>query len=158
MSTKNKKRKLKSIIQTTTYTCWAVSILNVLNFFWIEHSFSEMDLSKLTKAEPDKWCENDDLADTICLFKDIKTSVEACNWTLDCISKELTSWKVCLVNYFNVFSNCGHYAVIIDQDEYSFYLLDSVLWDLRLKKETFQKFWHNGDKTVYWWYLSIENN
>lgn len=77
-------------------------------------------------------------------FQELRISEPIENGTVSALDSCLDSGMLCLVNYFNAFSMVGHFAVIIRHDEKSYYLLDSVLGDLRLKKESFASHWRNG--------------
>lgn len=141
-------------MQQLSYSCGPCSILNILhqkgNF---EHS--ERSLVRLCNAKPGIGSANDDVINT-CKLVGLKIVQTAENASIHDIEVQLDANSYVIVNYFQVFSGEGHYAVIADHDNNAFYLMDSSLGLLRLRKEYFKKYWHNSDKSIYGWYVAVK--
>lgn len=148
---------MNSILQCENYSCGPVSILNIFKYFNIKHSLDENDLIKLTWAKPLIGSKNEDLEKVLQNFKNLNFNFSKKNSNIQEIKKEIKFWNVLLINYYNPFSQVWHYAIIVWYDEktQSLFFRDSSLGDLRLSYENFDRLWHNWNKTILKYMISI---
>jgi predicted double-glycine peptidase len=140
-------------IQETSYTCGPASILNVLSLKGI-HTFSEAELTKLCETKPNFGVSNEDMIKTI-KHVGLEIIEERTNASIDDLKRNLDMKAIIIVNYFDPFSNEGHYAVVTEYDEQALYLHDSWFGLLRLSIKRFGPVWHNGNDTIRGWYVAV---
>jgi predicted double-glycine peptidase len=146
--------KYHLVIQEASYTCGPCSILNVLRLKG-DSSRSEEEMAELCHAKPGVGSSNEDLVKAV---REVGLEVveEKSDANTQDIERHIDDGAYVIVNYFNAFSDEGHYAVVTGYDDKALYFTDSSLGYLRLKKEYFKKFWYNSDKTVYGWYAAVK--
>lgn len=138
--------------QSTSFSCWPVSVKMLLDFWENEPEFTEARLIKDLHAIPKVGTDNHIIIDYLLkysykVYYSTKGSVET-------IQKFLDLWLPMLVNYKNLLSWNGHFAVIIWYDDKVFYLNDPVYWEsYRVVKKTFMENWTNGSWDLISWFL-----
>ncbi|MES2971470.1 MAG: C39 family peptidase [Patescibacteria group bacterium] len=140
-------------IQEIPYACGPSTLLNVLHLKG-DSSHSEQELVELCKAKPVLGTSNENL---IKAAKQVglKLVEEKSNALVQDIERNIDAGVSVIVNYFHAFAGEGHYAVVTNYDNKALYLVDSSFGLLRLRKEDFEKFWYNSDKTIYGWYAAV---
>jgi predicted double-glycine peptidase len=141
-------------IQSTSYTCGPASLLNVLNLKG-EHQITEKYLTRVCGSTPQTGTSNEGLVNGA-----RKASLEVIEVKDDAdlgdIERNLDNGNFIIVNYLNAFSGNGHYSLVSEIDDEALYLKDCALGLLRLRKDLFEKHWHNGDKSIYRWYIALK--
>ncbi len=149
---------MKIYFQKEDYTCWPSSIVNALNFFQIQHNEDEYTINEFIQAIPQEGASNESIIKFLENDKRINLVKHKVNWRYDDLYEYIDKGYIVLINYFNAFSNVGHYAIIYEYDAESFYFLDSSLWRLRLKNEILQKFWHNTKNDIKGFFIILGKN
>jgi predicted double-glycine peptidase len=141
-------------IQEASYTCGPVSILNALRLKG-DFSRSEEELAKLCDAKPGIGTSNQNVV-KVARQVGLEILEEKANAVIVDIERNIDNGAYVIVNYFDAFSDEGHYSVITEYDNRALYFTDSGFGLFRLNKEDFIKFWHNSDKTIYGWYVAVK--
>lgn len=140
-------------LQEAVYSCGPTTIQNLQVYFGIEVTPID-EILKLTETSTQSGTETTGITNALTSLG-IVCSKEHRDSTLEDLENALDQRCVCIVNYFNAFNEVGHFALMVDHDEKAYFLIDSSLGFLRLKKKHFEKNWHNSDKTLHKWFTSI---
>lgn len=140
-------------LQEAVYSCGPTSIQNLQVFFGIPVTPIE-EMIRLTGTSIKQGTEHTGITDALNSL-DISFTDEKSDSTIEDLENAMDRRCVCIINYFNAFNKVGHFSLMLDYDEDAFYLIDSSLGFLRLKKDSFEKNWHNSDKTLHRWFVSI---
>jgi len=141
------------IIQKANYTCGPVSLLNVLRLKG-DGAYSEPELAQICKARPGSGTDNNDL---VVAAKQIGLEVVEVrqNATIADIERHLDNAAYVIINYFEAFSQDGHYSVVTDYDEHALYIADCYDGFLRITKKYFPRWWHNSDGSIVGWFMAL---
>jgi predicted double-glycine peptidase len=140
-------------IQKLSYSCGPCSILNILH---LKGDFSETEesLTLLCGAVKGVGTSNDALVDS-CRKVGLEVVGSRGDSSLEDLEKSIDNGYYVIVNYFDAFSGAGHYSIVNDYDEEAVYILDCSFGLFRLDKKDFLKHWHNKNKSVFRWYVSL---
>lgn len=148
MLTKQTKSLDGVVIQKGLSNCGPASLLNVLRLKG-ETKYTEEELAELCNAREGFDTEDDDLlAAAEAVGLDIVESKEG--GTAAVIERHLDNGAYVIICYTNAFSGNGHYSVVTAYDDQAFYLRDSSLGLLRLKKEWLDEFWYGASGSHQW--------
>lgn len=156
----SKRRTIKDLfyeegffLQQAVYSCGPTTIQNLQVYFGIPVTDVD-ELITLCGTSKENGTEYTGVLNALDKLH-IATASEKQNASLEDLENELDQRCVCVVNYFNAFNRVGHFSLILDHDHDAFYLIDSSLGFLRLRKKYFLENWHNSNKTLNQWYVSI---
>jgi len=155
-----KRRTIKEIfysegffLQEAVYSCGPTTIQNLQVYFGLPVTPID-EMLKLTKTSTKHGTETCGITEALEALG-IQCSKEHTDSSLADLEKALDERCVCIVNYFNAFNEVGHFSLLIGYDEEAYFLVDSSLGFLRLKKKYFEKNWHNHDRTLHKWFVSV---
>ena len=140
-------------IQKADYTCGPVSLLNVLRMKG-DTSHSEEEVAKLCKAKPGSGTDNKALVNAA---KELGLNIieEKKDASIDDLERNIDAGSYVIVNYFEAFSQDGHFSIVTNYDNRSLYIADCYDGLLRIEKKYFKNWWHNSDKTLHGWYVAL---
>jgi len=141
-------------IQETDFSCGPSSILNILHHKG-RFDFNEGELSKICNVQAGTGCTRDELLVGI-QAAGLNIIEKKTNGEISDIEGHVDKGHTVIVNYYHLYSEIGHYAVVVEYDHRAFYLADSSFGFLRIRKEKFYKYWHDTDKNTMRWFLAIE--
>ena len=154
MAVKDVLDQQKVVIQQLSYSCGPCSLLNIL-YLKGDFSYDEQALAEKCSAQPEVGISNKTLlqvAEEVGL-KVIETKE---NGKIADLERNLDAGNYLIINYYNAFSDNGHYAAVIEHDQDAFYLRDSSFGLFRLSKANLEKNWYNSDKTIFGWYAAVK--
>ena len=141
-------------LQETGWTCGPCALLNVLAMDGAAPHLTEDDLAALCETDPVSGTDNDMMVSAA-----QAAGLEVVSVTTDAspedIDQNLRVGHRVIVNFQHAFDGDGHFAVVAESDDDAFYLRDSSLGLLRLKKRDLVKHWHNSDSTISGWLLAV---
>ena len=141
-------------LQQTSYTCGPSSLLNALRLRG-DDSWDEPRLARLCRAREEVGTDNDDLvraARKVGLAV-IEAKADA---TIAEVEAHLDRGHLVIVNYRHAFNGAGHFGLVVDHDRQAFYLADSSLGLVRLKKVDLKSNWQSRDGSVRHWLLALK--
>lgn len=129
-------------------------MLNILRLKG-DDSYTEEELAKICHARPVKGTAN---ADLVKAAKQVGLKLVEVkkNAAIADIERNLDAGAFVIINYFEAFSEGGHYSIVTDYDETALYIADCYDGFLRIEKKYFPKWWHNSDKSIRGWYMAIK--
>ena len=140
-------------IQETSFTCGPASLLNALRLRG-DHSWDEAALATLCETTDPHGTDNDVLV-RAANETGLDVAAAGADATTTTIEQHLDNDHLVIVNYRHAFNNSGHYGLIVDHDDLAFYLIDSSLGLLRLKKPDLETHWQNQDGSIRRWFLAL---
>lgn len=140
-------------IQEAEYTCGPVTLLNVLRLKG-NSSHTEEELAKKCKSGPEHGTLNKDL---VRVAKEIGIEVIEAKegGTIADIEHHLDNGAYVIVCYQHLYADDGHYSVITEHDDVSFYFRDCSYGFFRLKKKYLPKAWY-GSSGSQQWYAAVK--
>lgn len=141
-------------IQVANYTCGPVSLLNILRMKG-DASYSEDELAVICKAVPGKGTTNDNM---VAAAKKIGLEVieTKANSQISDIERHIDNGDYVIINYFEAFSEDGHYSIAAEYDDKALYIADCYDGLIRIEKKYFPKWWHNSDNTIQGWFMAVK--
>jgi predicted double-glycine peptidase len=140
--------------QEAEYTCGPVTLMNLLRLKG-DFSHSEAELAKLCKTKPDPGTlEEDMVAAAKTLGLDVVEAKEGA--TIKELEQHIDNGEFVIVCYFHAFAGEGHYGLVTEYDDKAVYLRDCSLGFIRLKKQYFEKYWHDHDGSVKRWLMAVK--
>lgn len=140
-------------LQEEVYSCGPTTLQNLQVFFGLPVT-PVQELIRLAKTTTHSGTEHTGIVEALTTLG-IKTKDEKRDATREDLERALDRDCVCIVNYFNTFNRVGHFSLMIDHDDDAFYLIDSSLGFLRLRKKYFEQNWHNSDGSLSRWFVAV---
>ena len=141
-------------LQQTTYTCGPCALLNVL-LMKGDTTFTEDELASICEAVPITGTDNKMMVSAARMVGLEVVAVTTGASPAD-IDRHLAAGQYVIVNYRLAFNGKGHFAMVAESDDKAFYLRDSSLGLLRLKRADLVKHWYNNDGSIKGWLLALE--
>lgn len=135
-------------IQEGEYTCGPVTLLNVLRLKG-DPSYTEEELAKICNSNPEHGTLNTDL---VRVAKEIGIEVLEAKegGTITDIEHCIDKGAYVIVCYQHLYAEDGHYSVITEYDDVSFYFRDCSQGFFRLKKKYLPKAWYGSSGSQQW--------
>lgn len=141
-------------IQVANYTCGPVSLLNVLRMKG-DQSQSEESLTKLTKAIPGEGTYPP-LMEAAAKELGLEITEAKFNAEIADLEKHLDAGDYVIINYFEAFSEDGHFSVVVEHDDRAIYIADCYIGLIRIEKKYFPKWWHSSDGSTQGWFMAVK--
>jgi predicted double-glycine peptidase len=131
------------VFQEGQSTCGPVTLLNVL------HLKSDFDH---TEDELAKLCDTKTGVGTS--HERMVSAAKALG--LEVIERHIDQGNFVIINYIHTFSGNGHYGLVSEYDDQAFYFRDCSLGFLRLRREYFEKYWYDEDRSSRAWFMAVK--
>ena len=155
-------------LQQTGWTCGPAALLNVLAMHHqrlAAHGttkgvvsptprITEEDLAEICETDPVSGTDNDMMV-SAARAAGLEVVSVTTGATPEDIDRYLAIGHYVIINFRHAFDGDGHFAVVAESDDAAFYLRDSSLGLLRLKKRDLVEHWHNSDGTISGWLLAL---
>jgi len=154
MRTKKIIEKSDLVLQKATYTCGPVTLLNVLRLKG-DKTYSENELAILCDAKPNMGTDHTALV-KVAERIGIEVVEVKVNASLADVEHHIDDNHFVIVNYIDAFTGEGHFSIVTDYDEESFYFADCYFGFFHLDKKVFTKWWYNQNRTIQAWFAAVK--
>jgi predicted double-glycine peptidase len=144
--------QLQHIAQPDDYTCGPASIAMVLQYMGQPVAYER--ITELCRAHPERGTENDHMVEAIEALGLVPTCIT--EGGIADLRNALNQDQPIIINYLNPRSGRGHFAVVIGLDDEHVILADPKNGHgFRLTQADLQSRWHNNDKTIFGWMMTV---